>query len=118
MRGWHPLNIVTGGYIERVIRVSERTAGVDETELIEELLRGGGDDPARLRHVCELVFDNEGVADRPDLVRTAATARRAFMRHPVPGLDPIAGRLYQFRDDLTTVKAEIHGGPSRTFEAC
>lgn len=88
------------------------TMTVDETELIGELLRGECDDK-RLRLACGLVFGNPDLADHPDLIRTAALARRAYIRHPLPGPGLTAARLYQFADGLVEVSAEIHGGPSR-----
>jgi len=86
---------------------------VDETDLIEELLHEMPRDEGRRRVLCGLVFDSEDVAELPELAENAARLRRMHMEDPRPHDSVAVGRLYQYKDDMRVVSAEIYGGPPR-----
>ncbi len=86
---------------------------VDERDLVDELLHDMPGDRTRRRALCEAVFDSGDVAGLPDLAENAARLRRMHMEDPRPHDGHAVGRLYQYRDDMTIVSAEIYGGPPR-----
>jgi len=86
---------------------------VDERELVDELLHDMPSDRARRRLLCGAVFDSEDVAELPDLAHNAALLRQIHMRDPRPHDGVAVGRLYQYKDDMRVVSAEIYGGPPR-----
>jgi hypothetical protein len=93
--------------------MADETVLVDESDLIEELLHDMPRDEGRRRTLCGLLFDSEHVAELPDLAQNAARLRRMQMEDPRPHDGAPVGRLYQYRDDMSVVSAEIHGGPPR-----
>jgi len=98
---------------EEMSHMADDAMLVDEADLIEELLNGMPRDEARRRALCEAVFDSEDVAELQDLAQNAARLRRMQMEDPRPHDGRAVGRLYQYRDDMTVVSAEIYGGPPR-----
>lgn len=86
---------------------------VDERELVDELLHDMPREEARRRMLCGAVFDSEEVAELPDLAQNAARLRLMHMEDPRPHDGVAVGRLYQYRDNMTVVSAEIYGGPPR-----
>jgi len=92
------------------------TVLVDESDLIEELLHDMPRDEGRRRMLCGLVFDSEDVAELPELAENAARLRRIQMEDPRPHDGTAVERLYQYRDDMRMVSAEIYGGPPRRLK--
>ncbi len=86
---------------------------VDERDLVNELLHDMPGDEGRRRMLCGAVFDSEDVAELPDLAHNAALLRQIHMRNPRPHDGVAVGRLYQYKDDMRVVSAEIYGGPPR-----